>query len=133
MRKSIHGIISFVVPGLVIVITPPIAQLHIDVLFNAGAPRTRTVGLPGAHGATVAGTQGVGTPNAAAVRILHVPKGMMLTKGAKSKMLAAGLLSASTVGGITTSVEGAVPAAQVSMAPRETSCGMSVLSRNDRE
>lgn len=40
-----------------------------------------TVGEPGAHGAAVAGTQGVGTPKAAAVRILQVPNGMIFVMG----------------------------------------------------
>ena len=50
-----------------------------------------TVGEPGVHGAAVAGTQGagVGTPAAAVVAaatagfdgVVHIPNGMMLTKG----------------------------------------------------
>jgi len=39
------------------------------------------VGDPGAHGAAVAGTQGVGTPAAAAVSMLQVPNGMMFVMG----------------------------------------------------
>ena len=53
-------------------------------MFKAGEPLINTVGLPGAHGATVTGTQGaeVNTPDAAAVAAttaglvveLHIPK-----------------------------------------------------------
>lgn len=59
-----------------------------------------TVGAPGAHGAGVTGTQGMGvnTPKAAAVAAatvglegeLHIPKGGMLTIGLPSMMVAAG-------------------------------------------
>ena len=54
-------------------------------------PPTNTVGDPGAQGAAVTGTQGIGvkTPNAAAVAAatcgfameVHIPKGMILTIG----------------------------------------------------
>ena len=44
---------------------------------------------PAIHGATVAGTHGVGVPDAAEVRILHVPKLGMLVPGAKSAIVAA--------------------------------------------
>ena len=50
-----YGTISVVVPAKLIVITPPTAPLQTDVLFNAGAPRTRTVGRPGTQKAAVAG------------------------------------------------------------------------------
>ena len=69
------------VPGLLMAITPPIEHVHVLLLFNAGCPRTITVAEPGAQGAAVAGTQGVGTPAAAAVRILQVPNGMILVMG----------------------------------------------------
>lgn len=56
-------------PAMLIEITPP--QLHISLLLllRAGMFATRTVGEPGAHGAAVTGTQGIGvrTPIAAAV------------------------------------------------------------------
>jgi hypothetical protein len=105
---------------LVIEITPPIEQTHLLVLLSAGAPRTITVGEPGAQG-TVAGTQGVGTPAAAAVKTLQVPNGGMLATGALSRMLAIGLTSPVTSGGATTNVEGAVPEVQVIIAPIDTS------------
>lgn len=81
MDRSLQGTISVVVPAKLIVMAPPTAQLQMEVLFKAGMPRTSTVGLPGAQGATVAGTQGVGTPDAAAVKMLQVPNGTMLTVG----------------------------------------------------
>jgi hypothetical protein len=76
-----YATVSFVVPGLVIEIEPPIVQMHLLVLLSAGMPRTVTVGEPGAQGAATAGTQGVGTPNAAEVRIVQVPKGGMFAIG----------------------------------------------------
>lgn len=88
---------------------PPIVHVQVDVLFSAGIFRSSTVGEPGVQGAAVAGTQGVGTPEAAAVSTLQVPNGMMLVNGMWSMMLAAGLDSAVTVGTTTISAEGAVP------------------------
>jgi hypothetical protein len=43
--------------------------MHFDVLFKAGMLATSTVGEPGAQGAAVTGTQGIGVkaPKAAAV------------------------------------------------------------------
>src|SRR5437870_4664119 len=56
-------------PGKVIWITPPQLHMHLEVLFNAGIGPIITVGEPGAQGAGVTGTQGIGvsTPRAAAV------------------------------------------------------------------
>jgi hypothetical protein len=98
-----------VVPGFVIEIEPPIEQTHLLVLLRAGIPRSMTVAEPGAQGAAIAGTQGVGTPNAAAVSTLHVPNGGIFEIGTKSMILAAGFDSAVTVGGATINVDGAVP------------------------
>lgn len=63
------------------------------------------VGAPGAHGAGITGTQGIGvrTPMAAAVAdateglamLWHMPKGMMFTIGLLSMMFAAGMFPAS--------------------------------------
>lgn len=82
-------------------------------------PPTRTVGLPGAHGATVTGMQGIGvkTPNAAAVaaatvglaRLEHMPNGMMFIKGLLSMMLAAGITAIVRLIGGTFKTEGATP------------------------
>lgn len=80
----------------------PKAQASTEVLFKAGTPPNMTVGEPTTHGAGVSGVQGtgVGTPIAAAVAEtnaglvgdIHMPKGMMLTIGLLSMMLAAGWL-----------------------------------------
>src|SRR5258706_11789794 len=80
-------------PGLEIVITPPQAHWHMLVAVSAGAPLICTVGEPGDHGEVVTGMQGCGvsTPSAAEVaaatcgfdNVMHIPKGMMLTFGAK--------------------------------------------------
>jgi len=73
-------------------ITPPQAHMHVEVLFKAGILAMRTVGEPGVHGATTAGTHGIGvnTPHAAAVAaatvgfegLTHRPKGMIFAMGA---------------------------------------------------
>lgn len=55
------------------------------------------VGDPGDQGPIVAGTQGVGTPSAAAVSVAHTPKGVILAIGAKSMMVAASWLEQKTV------------------------------------
>ena len=78
-------------PGFTICITPPQLHMHLHVFFTAGFPPTNTVGDPGAQGAAVTGTQGIGvkTPSAAAVAAatcgfameVHIPKGMILTIG----------------------------------------------------
>src|SRR5262245_51493940 len=90
-------------------ITPPMVHVQVLVLLRAGWPRTITVGEPGVHGPAVAGTQGVATPEAAAVSTLQVPNGMMLVMGTESMMLAAGLTSPVTFGATTASTEGADP------------------------
>ena len=77
------------------------------------------LGQPGAHGAAVAGTHGMGvsTPIAAAVAAAtiglamdwHMPKGVMFTIGLLSMMLAAGVVASTLLAGSTTNVEGATP------------------------
>ena len=49
--------------------TPPHAHISFDDSFSAGMLPIRTVGAPGAHGAGIVGTHGIGvsTPSAAAV------------------------------------------------------------------
>lgn len=86
-----HGILVRVVIGLRILITPPQLHMHLETLSSAGLLAIRTVGAPTTQGAAVAGIQGMGvnTPRAAAVAAatvglageLHMPNGMMLTKG----------------------------------------------------
>jgi len=106
-------------------------QLHIDELSRAGNPPFVTVGEPGAHGAAVAGIQGIGvsTPNAAAVALattgfagdMHIPKGMIFTMGAKSMIVAAGIDDVEVVGAdVATSVLGAIPNVHISIAPVQT-------------
>ena len=90
-------------------------------------PRTVTVAEPGVQGATMAGTHGVGTPDAAAVSTLQVPNGGMFVIGTKSMMLATGFDSALTSGGATISVEGAVPDVHCKDALMATSWGMAGL------
>ena len=72
-------------------ITPPQLQLHWQVLLSAGISPTMTVCDPGAHGAAVTGTHGMGvrTPMAAAVAAMtlgfagdmHMPNGAIFTMG----------------------------------------------------
>jgi hypothetical protein len=78
-----------------------------------------TVGEPGTQGAAVTGRQGIGvrTPKAADVAEatvgllmeLHIPKGMMLTMGIWSMMLAAGVGTINRFTGSTTRELGARP------------------------
>src|SRR5262245_60465123 len=97
--------------------------------------RTSAVGIPGIQGPGVTGTQGIGvkTPAAAAVAAatvglaieLHMPKGGILTMGAWSMMLAAGVPSSKIVLGSTTmSVAGAAPNVHCSVAPMRTRRGI---------
>jgi len=106
-------------------------QMHLLVFVSAGCPCIMLCGLPGIHGAVTAGMQGMGvsTPMAAAVaeatvgllRVLHMPKGMMFTIGAKSMMLARGMLPINLVrDGRTMSDDGARPKVHVIMAPLTT-------------
>ena len=86
---------------------------------------------PGAHGETITGMQGMGvsTPIAAAVADAtvgldmdwHMPKGMTLTMGVKSMMVALGLFCIEgRRGTVTVSVEGDRPKVHFSMAPIHT-------------
>ena len=115
---------------MVIEITPPHMQVHIEELFNAGIPPSMTVGAPGAQGATVAGTQGIGvnTPKAAAVAAatvglegdMHMAKGAMFTIGLLSMMLAAGAPTIVLLVGSTESALGAAPKVQAIIEPAVT-------------
>ena len=86
-----------------------------------------TVGAPATHGVVVAGIQGIGvsTPRAAAVAeattgldgVVHIPKGMILTIGMWSMMLAANCpLIVVRLIGSTESTEGAIPIVHMSCA-----------------
>jgi len=109
-------------------------QLHVHPSCSAGLPSIVTFVQPGDQGATVAGMQGCGvsTPLAADVAdatcgfdvVVHMPKGLMLTDGAKSMMVAAGWLSPSVVTGTTDNDDGAVPQEHLSVALLTTSSGM---------
>ena len=114
-----HGTLTVPCPGEVIWITPPQLHKHLEVLFNAGIPLTRTVGDPGAHGPAMTGMQGTGvsTPIAAAVAAttmglaseLHMPNGAIFSIGAISIMLAAGTPALTILTGSTVRTEGAKP------------------------
>jgi hypothetical protein len=112
-------------------ITPPHIHISFELLFRAGIFLIITWGDPGAHGAGVTGTHGIGvnTPMAAAVADItdgldgdwHIPKGMMLAIGLLSMMLAAGLDVALTrFTGRTISELGATPKLHFSIAPIQT-------------
>ncbi len=107
--------------------------MHFDELLRAGMLPIKTVGDPGTHGATVAGTQGIGvkTPKAAAVAEatvglagqLHIPKVGILTIGLLSIILAAGtLLHIVQFVGNTIRLVGAAPKEHCNIAPITTSC-----------
>ena len=76
-------------------------HISFDELFRAGIFFIITVGDPGAQGAVVLGMHGMGvrTPKAAAVAAatvgfameLHMPKGIILTIGLLSIMVASGM------------------------------------------
>jgi hypothetical protein len=115
------------VPGNVIAITPPHEQLHVEPAVSAGFPPIIVRLAPGFHG-VVTGMHGIGvnTPKAALVaaatvgldKLEHIPNGAMLTMGAKSVTVAAGLPSTITRGvGSGLSVEGARPKLHCNIAP----------------
>jgi hypothetical protein len=128
--KSAHGICTVVWPGSVIWITPAHMHISFEVESSAGMLPMSTVGAPGAHGATVAGTQGIGvsTPRAAAVAVIttgllgeeHMPKGGMFTIGLLSMMVAAGVPVSVLFSGSTMSEAGAAPKLHARDAPIHT-------------
>ena len=81
--------------------TPPHIQVSLLEMVSVGKPWRRTWVLPGAQGAMVLGTQGMGvsTPQAAEVaeatvglaRDRHIPNEGILTMGLLSMMLATNL------------------------------------------
>lgn len=107
-------------PGLISVILPPQAHLHLEFFVSAFLFAIFTLLEPGFHGPAISGMHGIGvsTPIAAEVAAdtvgldidLHIPKGGILTIGILSITVAAGRLSANTllIGG-TTSVLGVRP------------------------
>ena len=77
--------------------TPPQAQLSIQVLSTAGIPPMSTLGQPGFQGPAGTGTQGAGVKSTGGGRLvagfatlLHMAKGGTFALGLKSMMLAAG-------------------------------------------
>lgn len=114
--------------------TPAQLHMHLEVLFNAGMLPIFTVSEPGAQGALVTGTQGMGvnTPKAVAVADAtvgfameeHIPNVGMLTMGLLSMMLAAGAPAITLLSGKTFNAAGAAPKLHVIKAPEVTSSGM---------
>lgn len=90
----------------------------------------KTVGDPGAHGAGITGTHGIGVkvPNAAAVAAAtvglandeHMPNGRMFTSGLLSIMFASGVAVCVRFTGNTASVLGAAPKLHCIVAPIQT-------------
>jgi hypothetical protein len=127
-----------VVPGDVIVMTPPQAQLQVDPAVSAGTPPSVVRAAPGFHG-VVTGTHGIGTstPSAALVaaatvgfaRLEHMPNGGMLTSGAQSLIVAAGRPSTVTLEmGNGDNAAGATPKLHCSRAPRAAFGGIGVTA-----
>ncbi len=106
-------------------------HINFELLFSAGILPIRTVGEPGAHGATVAGTQGagVGAPKEAVVAAmtaglalaLHILKDSILTIGLLSIIVAAGFMDVCTLLADGTIREaGAAPKVHIIIAPAHT-------------
>jgi len=121
--------LSVTSPGKLTEIIPPQLHISFEELFSEGMPRSMQTGQPGAHGAAVTGTQGMGvsTPKAAAVaeatvglaRLLHMPKVATFAIGLLSMIFAAGVV-ARMVGMSTERGTGATPKEHCSMAPVAT-------------
>ncbi len=112
--------------------------MHLDILFKAGMPPISILGEPGAQGAGMTGTHGIGvnTPIAAAVAAataglaidMHIPKGGMFTNGLLSIILAAATPPVTLLTGRTFKVEGAIPKLHIIIAPEVTSLPIHLLS-----
>ena len=109
-----------VCPAELKLITPPHWHMSLQELLSAGLPAMVTVGEPGAHGAVVTGTHGMGvsTPCAAAVALMtwgfaveeHMPKGRIFLLGMLSMIVAAGNPPTVTLlSGVIVSAEGDTP------------------------
>ena len=118
-------------PSVVKDICPPHIHMLQHERINAGCPCTNTCGFPGIHGEVTAGMQGMGvkTPMAADVAaatvglesVLHMPKGMIFTMGAKSMIFPLGtLLNISVRPGDAINEEGAMPNVHDIIAPVTT-------------
>ena len=115
-----------VCPGLTMEMTPPQAHMSLEELFSAGNLFTKTVGAPGAQGATVLGTQGAGVKTTGGGRLvagfntlLHMPNGIILLLGLKSMIVAIACEVLTVLGG-RVSVDGATPKVHCSIAPPQT-------------
>jgi hypothetical protein len=117
--------------------------MRLEVLSSVGKLPNTTVGAPGAQGAGVFGKQGTGvnTPSAAAVAEatigfkidMHMPKGMMLTKGTWSMIFASGWCCVNVLfSGSTTSELGATPKLHCIMAPMQTCIAIRLLQQSRR-
>lgn len=116
---------------------PPYVQISLLVLFSAGNVPIITVGLPGAQGAVIAGTQGIGvsTPKAAAVAEatvgfdgqVHIPKGSIFTIGLLSIIFARGIEVMVLLFGRTFITDGAIPKEHISFAPPHTANPIIIL------
>lgn len=130
-EKTNHGTLTVTCPGWVIWITPPQLHTNFDVEFKAGTFPINTVGDPGAQGAAVAGTHGIGvsTPAAAVVAAAtvgfagqqHMPNVTKLTIGLLSIIVAAGVPDMTRLVGKTTNGHGATPNEHWHKAPATTS------------
>jgi len=127
---ALQASMTFGCPGLTIWMTPPQEHMSLQLLSSAGILPMVTLALPGAHGAAVTGTHGMGvrTPNAAVVAAatvgfdgeLHIPKGGMFTMGLLSMMFAAGTVAFTWFAGSTMSDDGATPKLHCNTAPMTT-------------
>ncbi len=121
--------------GDTIEITPPQLHMSLEELLSAGKLAIRTVGEPGAHGAAIAGIQGIGvsTPKAAAVADatvglamdVHIANGGIFAIGLLSIIVAVKKLDVMVaVCEFTIRVPGAVPKVQAMLAVIATARAM---------
>ena len=128
--------------GLVIWMTPPQVQASLQFASRARTTPILIAGDPGAQGAGVAGTQGIGvrTPKAAVVAEatagfageVHMPKGGTLAIGLLSAMVAAGVPVRMPLTGGMASTEGVVPRLHCKVAPAHTSIATRPVYLRDR-
>ena len=132
--KIFHSYIVFIIytcPEFTKSITPPHMHISLLVLVSVGKPWVSTCGFPGAQGAVVQGTHGIGvsTPQAAEVadatvglaRERHIPKVGILTIGLLSMILATNLPCIMELrGGNTTRGTGVIPILHFIVAPIHT-------------
>ena len=115
---------------MVIFITPPKAQVRMELLSRIGPGTDITVGATGSHIPAGVGMQapGVSTPKAAAVcaavigfnMLMQTPNGAIFTNGAQSAHVASGPVGPKTIFGRTDKTPGAAPKGQLIIAPTLT-------------